>query len=91
VRAADGHFPAGITVDLGGNLIGGQQILIGQVLGQGFVLVLGEERRLAPIEPQVEGVLDGGQLIGMMPLRPGDDRTFIRTKSISDRLMRSTL
>jgi hypothetical protein len=59
------------AVELGGDLVGGQVVGAGLLLGERVVLVLGEEGPLVP-EFEVHGVLDGRELVVVVPLGPGD-------------------
>jgi hypothetical protein len=46
------------------------------------VLVLGEERRLPDVEPEVHRVLDRAQLVGVVPHRPGDDGPLVHRLAV---------
>ena len=58
-------------VDLLGHLVGREQVFLGDLFGQGLILVLGIEGRLV-LKPQVHSVLYGGEFVVVEPLRPGD-------------------
>ena len=65
---------------------GGERTLVElvarDVVGERRVLILGVERRLAAVDAEVPCVLDRGEFVGVLPLRPCHLRTLVHRRAV---------